>query len=202
MKVGLDREARRALLRQAEITRARLKEKPAAEAATGLAILIRDGLDALDRALATSTQVELGAATKHWLDFRRAVAPIVTEIAKKHGPTGVAFFLGWLKRLAALSPAAAHRTPSERASRRSAGIAASELKAGDVVEAVLLEERTRKGGWRASLPGTGLAGPIVNSEAVPSDRSPGDTVALIVSSVGRREVAFRYPDEPSDTGRR
>jgi len=105
----------------------------------------------------------------------------------EHGRAGVAYFLGWLKRRAALSDRAVRLPVS--------GLAASKLKAGDAVEAVLLEERTKKGGWRARDPVTGLTGPIVNSDAVPPDGAPGDAITLTVASVGRREVAFRYPDE-------
>src|SRR5690606_20321350 len=53
-------------------------------------------------------------------------------------------------------------------------------KPGEFVEAVLLEERTRKGGWKARHEVSGLEGPIQNSAAVPADKKPGDRVTLIV----------------------
>jgi CRISPR-associated protein Cmr6 len=66
-------------------------------------------------------------------------------------------------------------------------------KAQDRVEAVLLEERTRRGGWRARHEPSGLAGPIQNTGDVPADRKPGDRLTLIVASVSAREIAFRFP---------
>lgn len=195
MTSALDLETRRTLLREAQSVCASLKQKAAAEAATALAIFLRDGWSVLEQALDPSTRVELGAATRHWLDFRRAAAPVVVAIAQQHGPVGVAFFLGWLKRLATLSQAATTRRAPWAASRPTAGLAAPQLKAGDVVEAVLLEERTKKGGWKARHVETGLAGPIVNSDALSVNRAPGDRITLVVTSVGRREAAFRYPDE-------
>ena len=187
MRSPLDLEARRALLREAEAASRKLERKTAAEAATALAVLRSDGLGGLQRALDPSTQVELGAATKHWLDFRRALSPTVAAIASEHGRAGVAFFLGWLKRVAALSDRAVPLSVS--------GPAVPKLAAGDVVEAVLLDERTKKGGWKAQEQVTGRFGPIVNSDAVPTDRAPGDAITLVVASVSRTGVAFRYQDD-------
>jgi CRISPR-associated protein Cmr6 len=67
-------------------------------------------------------------------------------------------------------------------------------KAGDRVEAVLLKEKTRKGGWRARHVASGLAGPIQNTSAVPAEKQPGDTVTLIVRSVNPKEIAFAWPE--------
>ncbi len=66
-------------------------------------------------------------------------------------------------------------------------------RVGDRVEAVLLEEKTRKGGWRARHAATGIVGPIQNTAAVPADKKPGDTLTLIVKSVNAREIAFAWP---------
>lgn len=68
-------------------------------------------------------------------------------------------------------------------------------KAGDLVEAVLLEERTKRGGWRARHEPSGLAGPVQNSADVPASARPGDRLRLIVASVGTREMAFRFPTQ-------
>jgi len=68
---------------------------------------------------------------------------------------------------------------------------------GDVVEAVLLEERTKKGGWKARHEPSGLEGPIQNSAAVPSDRRSGDRVSLIVKIAKGRESGFEWPSEKS-----
>jgi hypothetical protein len=197
MTSPLDLEARQALLHEAATARASLEQKAAAEAATALAILIRDGSNVLERALEASTHVELGAATKYWLDFRRVLAPTVAAIARERGPVGVAFFLGCLKRLAVLSGSPESDRSAQATSSRVRGLAAAELKAGDIVEAVLLEERTKKGGWKARHVATGITGPIINSDAVPSDRAPDDTVKLLVAAVARREASFRWPNEPS-----
>ena len=64
--------------------------------------------------------------------------------------------------------------------------------AQDIVEARLLEERTRKGGWKARHEPSDLVGPIHNSGDVPADMKAGDTLKLIVASANEREVAFRY----------
>ncbi|RMH34844.1 MAG: type III-B CRISPR module RAMP protein Cmr6 [Nitrospirae bacterium] len=66
-------------------------------------------------------------------------------------------------------------------------------KAGETVQAVLLEKRTKKGGWRAKHETSGLIGPIQNSHDVPPDKRPGDTLILLVASANEREMAFRYP---------
>ncbi len=68
---------------------------------------------------------------------------------------------------------------------------------GDKVEAQLLEERTKKGGWRAMHGGSGLSGPIQNSGDVPSDKKAGDVLELIVASATERGIDFRYPT-PAD----
>jgi CRISPR-associated protein Cmr6 len=66
-------------------------------------------------------------------------------------------------------------------------------KAQDRVEAVLLEERTKRGGWRARHEPSSLAGPIQNTSDVPADKKAGDRLTLIVASVSAREIAFRFP---------
>lgn len=65
--------------------------------------------------------------------------------------------------------------------------------AGDNVEAVLLEEKTKKGGWKALHEPSGMSGPIQNSPDVPGDQNAGDKLPLIVASANKREMAFRYP---------
>jgi len=66
-------------------------------------------------------------------------------------------------------------------------------KPGQKVEALLLEERTRKGGWRAMHAPSGLSGPVQNNGDVPSDKTVGDVLELIVASATERSVDFRYP---------
>jgi len=62
-------------------------------------------------------------------------------------------------------------------------------KPGEKVEAKLLEERTKKGQWKAEHPPSGFIGNIENSDAVPADKKPGDTLQLIVASA----TAFEFP---------
>jgi CRISPR-associated protein Cmr6 len=64
---------------------------------------------------------------------------------------------------------------------------------GQRVEATLLEEKTKKGGWKAKHGPSGLSGPIQNTGDVPGDKKAGDNVTLIVASASEREIAFRYP---------
>lgn len=68
-------------------------------------------------------------------------------------------------------------------------------QAGDWVDAVLLEERTKKGGWRAEHAGSKLSGPLVNTGHVPGEQSPGDKVELIIHSLNKFEMMFRWPSE-------
>lgn len=69
-------------------------------------------------------------------------------------------------------------------------------KASDVVKAVLLEEKTKKGGWRAQIKGHSQAGPIQNSDQVPTDAKPGDTVELVLAFIKDSETAFKWPQLP------
>lgn len=73
-------------------------------------------------------------------------------------------------------------------------------KPGDLVEGELIEERTRKGGWKALYKPSGLSGAIQNTDHVPADKNVGDTLSLIVAIANDREVAFRYPT-PVDEAR-
>ncbi len=80
-------------------------------------------------------------------------------------------------------------------------------RARDRVEAVLLEERTRKGGWKALHEPSGLAGHVQNSDAVPTTEKAGNRVTLVVAFVSAREIAFLFPTgattaEPKKKGRK
>jgi CRISPR-associated protein Cmr6 len=66
-------------------------------------------------------------------------------------------------------------------------------QAGDRVEAVLLEEKTKKGGWKAQHPGSKLSGPLLNPGLVPSELSAGSSVTLIVHASNSLEMMFRWP---------
>ncbi len=66
-------------------------------------------------------------------------------------------------------------------------------RSGERVEAVLPEEKTKKGGWKAKHEVSGLVGPIQNTNDVPGDKQPGDRLTLIVASANERNIAFRFP---------
>ena len=74
-----------------------------------------------------------------------------------------------------------------------AGAASPLPKSGERVDAVLLDEKTKKGGWKAKHEPSGLQGPIQNAAAVPGDAAAGNRVGLVVASVNPRAIAFRWP---------
>jgi hypothetical protein len=65
------------------------------------------------------------------------------------------------------------------------------LKVGALVEGTLLEERTKKGGWKAQEKLSGLSGPIQNTQAVPATANAGDSVSLKVK-IASPAPAFEY----------
>lgn len=71
---------------------------------------------------------------------------------------------------------------------------------GEMVDAQLLEERTKRGGWQARHVPSGLAGPVQNTADVPGDKQAGETLKLIVASATGRQIDFRYPT-PADKER-
>lgn len=83
--------------------------------------------------------------------------------------------------------------------RTSSAPPAARPRSGDVVQAVLLPEKTRKGGWRARHEATGLSGEIQNTEAVPADKKAGDAVMLKVAAVHPMSIAFRWPGSEETT---
>jgi len=80
-------------------------------------------------------------------------------------------------------------------------------EANNPVVAILLEEKTKKGGWKARLAkGDPTPGPIVNNSDVPADVTPGQEVTLIVSSItlasdgSIRAIQFRWPTTQNSGG--
>ncbi|MBN1984607.1 MAG: type III-B CRISPR module RAMP protein Cmr6 [Chitinivibrionales bacterium] len=69
---------------------------------------------------------------------------------------------------------------------------ASGLKAGDKVTGILLEEKTKKGGWRIQCKeDPSLIGPITDSNLVPADKKPEDEIALVVTSIKGNRSQFK-----------
>jgi CRISPR-associated protein Cmr6 len=66
-------------------------------------------------------------------------------------------------------------------------------KTNDLVDAVLLSERTKKGGWRAQIKGHSQCGPIQNNDHVPADAKAGDIVKLVIASINDRDAQFKWP---------
>ena len=87
------------------------------------------------------------------------------------------------------------------ASGRSGGVHRLPV-AGERVHAVLLEEKTKKRGWKARHETSGMQGPIQNAGDAPGDAELGQSVDLIVASANPREIAFRWPtDRDSEPSR-
>lgn len=85
------------------------------------------------------------------------------------------------------------RQMPQRTAQREKPATPSRPQPGQRVEATLLEEKTKKGGWKAIHEPSGLSGPIQNSGDVPSEKNAGDSLTLMVASANEREIAFRYP---------
>ena len=66
------------------------------------------------------------------------------------------------------------------------------FKSGDMCEAVLLEQKTRKGGWIAKISGTAYEGPITNSDDVPTGTLAGTTVKLKIGAVDKEGCRIQF----------
>jgi hypothetical protein len=62
---------------------------------------------------------------------------------------------------------------------------AAQPQSGDLVECVLLDRKTRKGGWLARLADRPLEGPITNPAEVPSAARAGQRVVLRIGAIRR-----------------
>jgi hypothetical protein len=56
-----------------------------------------------------------------------------------------------------------------------------------------LEEKTKKGGWKAKHELSGLSGAVVNHEIVQRDAQPGDRLTLTVKSINEKMIEFKVP---------
>lgn len=82
--------------------------------------------------------------------------------------------------------------PETRLAERPIAAAQASLpKSGDTVKAVLLEEKTKKEGWKAQVTGTQLSGAIINSDRVQG--AAGDQVDLIINSANGSNSSFKWP---------
>lgn len=99
----------------------RADRKVTKQAATAQAVLLRDGLEGLQRALAGD--YDGGGTAEHWRRFRTAFRPRLAEIdsaAPGTGAEAVGFVLGWVRRLGEID--AARKGPTVgSASPRQAG---------------------------------------------------------------------------------
>ena len=71
-------------------------------------------------------------------------------------------------------------------------------KTGARVEAELLADKTKKGGWKAKHVDSGLQGPIQDTNNAPADAEPGQRVKLTVASVSEssKVIQFRWAEPP------
>ena len=82
-----------------------------------------------------------------------------------------------------------NRPPPGPVDDRSAGPLPSP---GDLVDAILLDEKTKKGGWKAKHEPTGLQGPLQNSGEGPDDAAAGQRVQLVVASANPHGISFNW----------
>ncbi|TWT92748.1 hypothetical protein [Stieleria varia] len=70
------------------------------------------------------------------------------------------------------------------------GVEQRRIRSGEWVRCVLLDERTRRGGWRARLEGKRHIGPVLGDP--PAGIKAGDTVLLKLSSLSHRSHAAQF----------
>ena len=68
-------------------------------------------------------------------------------------------------------------------------------KPGDRIQAVLIDEKTKKGKWKAQIVDGGMIGDIMNSAAVPGDAKPGQEVSLFVRVAHATNGSFCWPTD-------
>ncbi len=114
----LQRPLRDRLLADAQQAARELPPETLKQSAAALTILRTQGSQALELALSPQIVVKLGAASRHWDNFRGRCGPAVRRAAEE-GPGATAYLLVWLKRLAAMAElerrAGARRPQRQRA---------------------------------------------------------------------------------------
>ncbi len=150
----------------------------------------------------------LGGAT---VKSRQAVHLGEKDITEDlHGPAFVAMaaelFAG--EALPSGGARAPGKEDADRNARRGAGATRSgpaqtpparraPFASGERIEAVLVEEKTKKGGWKAAVvvDGRRIVGDIFNSGKVPSDAAPGRAAELIVRVANPANASFEWPSQ-------
>jgi CRISPR-associated protein Cmr6 len=66
------------------------------------------------------------------------------------------------------------------------------IKSGTSVHCLLLEEKTKKGGWKAQTIEGGLKGHILPDNE-PLGIKPGDRVELVIHGADPKNLSFRWP---------
>ena len=102
-----------------------------------------------------------------------------------------------------LGPSGTGRTDTRSRQADSSRPPQSGPRANDRVMAELLEEKTKRGGWKAKHVDSGLEGPIQDSQNVPADAEPGQRVELTVASTSSTGMQFKWalPPAPKRTPR-
>jgi hypothetical protein len=97
----------------------RADRKATKQAATALAVLLRGGLEELQRVL--QADYDGGGTVEHWHRFRTAFCPRLAEIeaaAPDGGAEVVGFTLGWVRRLGEIDGKRSGSSPRRPARRR------------------------------------------------------------------------------------
>ena len=165
-------------------------------------LLAREGLDLTWE----MKDHELGGATvKSRQAFHLGGKDITEDL---HGPAFVAMAAELFAGEALLSGGthAPGKEDAARNARRGAGATRSgpaqtpparraPFAPGERIEAVLVEEKTKKGGWKAAVvvDGRRIVGDIFNSGKVPSDAAPGLAAELIVRVANPANASFKWP---------
>ena len=100
------------------------------------------------------------------------------------------------RRRESRGPSRTHTQPAKSSPSRQSG-----PRANDRVMAELLEEKTKRGGWKAKHVDSGLEGPIQDSQNVPADAELGQRVELTVASTSSTGMQFKWalPPAPKKT---
>ena len=180
--------------------------------ALGLPRRIGCGSNAPSLSLSTDTGIRRHAAPALWslangpngtLTVRLIGFPAARLPDKKRSRATLSEFLRFAKdELAEEAQRVPRRQPPRRSdasiNARSAYVSPPTRtglpRANDRVQAEILEEKTRKGGWRARHLDSGLEGAIQDTQSVPAEMRAGQVVELTVAWVNEHGVAFKWAE--------